>query len=111
MPRLLIGGIAVGLVVVVVALWVAMTPRHQTQPLASLSHTVQADHVMTGVVKSITGTTLVIDRSPNNQGDTTFSLNTSTHRAGTINVGAPVSIRYRDNGSRHVATAVTARPA
>ncbi|MGE0704326.1 MAG: hypothetical protein AB7F99_07835 [Vicinamibacterales bacterium] len=111
MPRIIAGGIVVGLIVVAIALWFAMTPRQQSTPLASLSHGVQADHVMTGVVKSITGTTLVINQSPNNQGDMTFRLNASTHRAGTINVGAPVSIRYRDNGGTHVATAVTARPA
>ena len=39
----------------------------------------------------------------------TAALNASTQRKGTIAVGTPVSVRYHDDGSTHVATAITAQ--
>jgi len=36
----------------------------------------------------------------------TFSLTSSTHRAGVIVVGSTVSVRYREDGKNHVATAM-----
>ena len=64
-----------------------------------------AVHATRGVVKSIDTATLVVSR-PRNRGDITFRLNASTHREGTIVVGATVSVRYRDEGKVHLATAV-----
>ncbi len=49
---------------------------------------------------------MVITRSGKQAGEMTFDLNASTHREGAIHVGAPVSVRYRDNGGMHVATAI-----
>jgi hypothetical protein len=40
----------------------------------------------------------------------TFDLNTATHREGALEVGAPVSIRYRNENNAHIAMAVTAQP-
>ena len=36
-----------------------------------------------------------------------FELKPSIHRQGTIGVGTRVSVRYQDDGKRHVATAIT----
>ena len=67
-------------------------------------------HSTVGVVKSVTDTTLVVERSGKKKHEMAFVLESSTQRNGSIDVGAPVSVRYRENGSSHVATAVTARP-
>ena len=64
-----------------------------------------AVHATRGVVKSIDPDTLVVSR-PRNRGDITFRLSSSTQREGTIVVGVTVSVRYRDEGEVHVATAV-----
>jgi hypothetical protein len=62
-------------------------------------------------VKSVDDTTLVITRATGNHADMTFTLNESTHREGTIASDTAVSVRYRDEGKMHVATAVQAEPA
>jgi hypothetical protein len=36
----------------------------------------------------------------------TFKLSPTTHRDGTIVVGSTVSVRYREEGKDHVATAI-----
>lgn len=64
-----------------------------------------ATHATRGVVKSIDSTTLVVSR-PKNRGDITFRVSPTTHRDGTIFVGAPVAVRYREEGKTHVATAI-----
>jgi hypothetical protein len=68
-----------------------------------------ASHATTGVVKSVDTTTLVISRTGKKPGDMTFALNPSTHREGTIEAGASVSVRYREEGKTNVATAITAQ--
>ena len=70
-----------------------------------------ADHATTGTVKSVNATVLVITRSAKEGGDMTFVLKPSTQREGKMAVGAPVQVRYREDGKTHVATAVTAQPA
>jgi len=49
---------------------------------------------------------LVIARA-GNRGEMRFELKPSIHRQGTIGVGATVSVRYQDDGTKHVATAIT----
>jgi hypothetical protein len=71
----------------------------------SLRDATAALHATHGVVKSIGDTTLVVSR-PHQRGDITFVLSADTHRAGAIVVGAMVSVRYRDDGKSHIATAV-----
>jgi len=68
-------------------------------------------HATTGTVKSIDATTLVISRSDKKKGDLSFTLNSATRRDGSIAVGVPVSVRYQDEGTSHVAMAVAAMPA
>lgn len=67
-------------------------------------------HATRGVVKSVDASTLVITRTGPNHAEMTFALNASTHREGTIAVGAPVSVRYREDGKTNVATAVRVQP-
>jgi len=88
----------------------------QTKPPAKstahhASSTTMADHATTGVVKSVNDKALTIKRSGKGAGDMTFVVNATTKRDGKIDVGAPVSVRYRQDGSSHVATAITAQHA
>jgi hypothetical protein len=68
-----------------------------------------ASHATAGTVKSIDANTMVITRSGKEAGDMTFQLNTSTHRSGTVEVGSVVSVRYQEEGTNRVATAITAQ--
>lgn len=66
---------------------------------------VVATHATRGTVKSIDASTLVIVRiAP--RGEMTFAVGPSTHFEGDIVAGSTVSVRYREEGKRHVATAV-----
>ena len=65
-----------------------------------------ATHATRGTVKSIDDSTLVITRSGKNHPEMTFAVNGSTERAGAIAAGAPVSVRYREDGKTNVATAI-----
>src|SRR6185295_9498541 len=67
-------------------------------------------HATRCVVKSIDANTLVNTR-PINRCDMTFALSPSTQQHGTIAVGTTVSVRYQEDGLKHVATAITARNA
>ncbi|HEY7445415.1 MAG TPA: hypothetical protein VH701_23510 [Vicinamibacterales bacterium] len=64
-----------------------------------------AIHATRGVVKAIGETMLVVSR-PRNYGDIMFTLSSATHRDGKIVVGSTVSVRYREDGKTHVATAI-----
>ena len=75
------------------------------------STNVATTHATRGIVKSIDTSTLVITRTGKKGGEMTFALNASTHREGTFTVGQPVSVRYREEGKNHVATAINVQPA
>src|SRR4051812_49547382 len=82
----------------------------QTQPQTSTKHAsanTAGTHATRGVVKSVDGTTLVIARPDKKHSVMTFALNTSTQRPEGVAAGTPVSVRYREDGKTHVATAVT----
>jgi len=64
-------------------------------------------HATKGVVKSVDATTLVISKVAGKGPDTTFMLNSSTQKQGTIAAGASVDVRYHKEGKDNVATAVT----
>ncbi len=66
-------------------------------------------HAVRGIVKTFSTQALTITRASRRADLLTFVLNASTERAGTIAVGALVSVRYRFDGDTRVATAVTAR--
>lgn len=63
-------------------------------------------HATRGIVKAADATGLVLSRFQQ-RGDITIALSSATHVDGVIRVGATVSVRYRDEGGRHLATAVT----
>ena len=64
-------------------------------------------HATKGVVKSVDDSSLVITRHGKKPEDMTFTMNASTHKEGAVAVGAPVSVRYQESGTTHVATAVS----
>jgi hypothetical protein len=68
-------------------------------------------HATSGVVKSVDDSTLVITKSGKKPEDMTFTLNGNTHKEGAVAVGAPVSVRYHEEGKTHVASAVTVEQA
>jgi len=107
-PRFLL---AAALAILPAAVFAAAPPaKHPVKPATHTSNkAATADHATMGVVKSVNGTGLTLTRSGKDQGDMSFVLNPSTKRDGKIEVGAPVSIRYREDGALHVATAITAQ--
>ncbi len=68
-------------------------------------------HATTGMVTSIDATSLVISRPDKKKSQLSFMVNSATRRDGSIVVGAPVAVRYQDEGKSHVATAIAVRPA
>ncbi len=76
-------------------------------PAARTAKPAAATHSMKGVVKSIDAKTLVLTGSGGNHGDMSFALNASTRREGKVAPGNAVSVRYRDEGKTHVATAIS----
>lgn len=88
------------------------TAKPTTQkPAAAPTTKPAASHSTNGVVKSVDATTLVISKSGKAAEDMTFMLDASTTKAGTIEPGANVSVRYHTDGKMNMATAVTAKPA
>ena len=82
----------------------------QTQPPQASDGTSGAGqaagtHATRGIVRTINANTMVIVRA-GNRGIMTFSLTSSTYREGVIVVGSTVSVRYREDGKNHVATAI-----
>jgi uncharacterized protein DUF5666 len=111
MRRVLTTALVVGAMWAMPAIGFAQTAKAGTQPAAKRAATTAvAGHATRGVVKSIDATSLVITRSGKNRGDMTFELNPSTKRDGTIDVGTPVSVRYRNDGKTLVATAIMPQP-
>ena len=105
--------VVAGVLLLAPVMVVAAASARQAKPAAKATQTAPASHATTGVVKSITDTSMVIKRSSWKSGEVwksgemTFDINPSTQRDGTIAAGTPVSVRYRDEGSNHVATAIT----
>jgi len=58
-------------------------------------------------VKSVDDSSLVITRHGKKPEDMTFTMNANTHKEGAVAVGSPVSVRYQESGTTHVATAVS----
>jgi len=102
----LAGGIAL-----VPASGFAATPAAQAKAGAKESKRSTANHATMGTVKSIDANNLVITRSGKDAGDMAFQLKASTRRSGTVAVGTMVSVRYQEEGSNNVATAITVQAA
>lgn len=90
-----------------------ITTSTKTSPAAVAKHASSRavpTHATRGVVKSMDAGTLVITRTGKMHGEMTFVLNPTTHLQGTVAVGTPVSVRYREDAKTFVATAITAQP-
>jgi hypothetical protein len=70
-----------------------------------------ASHAVKGVVKSMDDSSLVVTASGKKATDMTFVLNASTTKEGTPAVGSTVSVRYKTEAGKMVATAVAVQPA
>jgi hypothetical protein len=70
------------------------------------------DHSVSGVVKFVDRTRLVITRAGKTPVEMTFSVNASTQKEGAIAAGAKVQVRFRGDAHAHaaVATAILAAP-
>jgi hypothetical protein len=89
----------------------ALTAFLLTLPATGLAATgkpATATHSTTGVVKSIDVSKLVITRpaATTKNKDIAFVMNPSTAREGSLSVGSMVEVRYRNEASQRVATAV-----
>jgi hypothetical protein len=82
---------------------------HQSSQHHSSTKSTMGDHATAGVVKTVSPTELVITKSGKQAGEMTFVLNSSTKKEGKVDVGTPVSVRYKENGTSHVATAIMAQ--
>jgi len=98
----------VGALSTVAGVGLAATPgRAQTSTAAKHASTKRGvTYATRGVVRSVDASTLVITRTGKTHGEITFVLTASTHREGRIAPGAPVSVRYRQEGKTNVATAI-----
>jgi hypothetical protein len=67
-------------------------------------------HATRGIVQTVDARTLVIARF-GHRGNMTFNVTPETHWEGVVVVGSTVSVRYREEGKDHVATAITLQPA
>ena len=73
------------------------------------TNTSKNTHATNGTVKAVNDSSLVITTHSKKHHEMTFAMQPSTRRDGTIAVGSSVSVRYRNEGSSHVALAVAAR--
>ena len=62
-------------------------------------------HAVSGTVKSVDATTLVITRA-GNRSEMSFVLNPSTRREGEVGVGATVQVRFDTEGPSSVVRAI-----
>lgn len=67
-------------------------------------------HTIRGVVTSMSASVLVIMPSGKGAGAMRFVVSPSTHREGNMAIGATVSVRYRVEDQRLLATAVSTQP-
>jgi hypothetical protein len=81
-----------------------------TEPAERPPATPVPTHALSGVVKFVDSTRLVITRAGKNPGEMTFVLSPTTHREGPISVGATIQVRFRTEGHTRVATAILASP-
>jgi hypothetical protein len=81
-------------------------------PPVSQSPAPVPDHSVSGVVKFVDSTRLVITRTGKTPVEMTFSVNASTQKEGAIAAGAKVQVRFRGDTHAHtaVATAILVTP-
>jgi hypothetical protein len=90
----------------------ATAPAAKTKPAPTAKAApAPAVHATSGVVKSMTDSSLVISKSATKGPETTFVVNASTQKEGNPAVGSMVDVRYHTEGKDKVATAVTVHEA
>jgi hypothetical protein len=72
---------------------------------ATITDAAAPTHATRGIVQAIDAHTMVITRA-GDRGRMTFSLTPSTRREDAVVVGATVSVRFREEGQKHIATAI-----
>jgi hypothetical protein len=90
--------------------WLAVLPagvaaRHEQRATALVP-----THAVRGIVRAIAASSMTIAGCGRKTGELTFVLLPATHREGLPSVGDTVSVRYRREGDRLVATAISAQP-
>ena len=79
----------------------AANPVRGQAKTAAKSTSAVASHLTRGVVKSIDSNSLVIEQGAGkSKKDLTFALDATTRRAGDINVGSTVAVRYKSDASK-----------
>lgn len=100
---------AVSLVLVVMTAPIRTRAAQAQPPRASdggsVAEQALGTHATRGMVRAIDANTMVIARA-GNRGIMTFVLTSSTQWEGVIAAGCTVSVRYREDGKNHVATAI-----
>ena len=67
-----------------------------------------ATNATKGIVKTVSASAIVITRtSAGKRTETSFVVNASTQRVGTVAAGATVEIRYRTDGKQRIATVIS----
>ena len=84
-------------------------PSPAAAPAAAARTKAPATHATTGVVKSLSASSLVLEPTAGLGTGMVFTVAPTTHRDAGIAVGSRVSVRYHTEGSVNVATAVTTR--
>jgi hypothetical protein len=83
------------------------TAPKSLKPAKSAAARTATTHSARGVVKSVDSNSLVIERGiGKKKAEMTFALDATTHRAGDINVGSTVAVRYKNDASKLMAVDV-----
>ncbi len=90
--------------------WLAVLPAGVAARSEQRALALVPTHAVRGIVRSIAGSSITIAGCGRKIGELTFVLVPSTHREGIPTVGGTVSVRYRREGDRLVATAISAQP-
>jgi hypothetical protein len=86
----------------------APAKKSTAKPAAPETKAAVSHHTTSGVVKSVSDSSLVISKGGKDQ---TFVVNASTEKKGPVETGAHVAVHYTMDGKTMVATAITGQPA
>ena len=90
--------------------WLAGLPAGVAAQSESRAIALAPTHAIRGIVRSIAASSMTIAGCGKKVGELTFVLVPTTHREGIPSVGGTVSVRYRRDGNRLVATAISTQP-
>jgi len=92
------------------AVFAAQAPKKPAAAKSAAAETKAAvsHHTTSGVVKSVSDSSLVITKGGKDQ---TFTVNASTEKKGPVETGSHVAVHYTMDGKTMVATAITGQPA